>query len=249
MDLQVGQSGGLFFEGALLTPDVRSFTQMHDVLFTPCEEKISGTYYMHRSVMRLQDAPLFEKTHLRHDITIVPSLDLCGEFNKTYGHYHEMSDARYSFPELYEVLAGEALYLLQKRGTRDDETPSVYAVRTREGEKLIVPPNYGHVTINASKELLVMDNLVEAFFKSDYSAFKANRGAAYYYSTEKKWIANAHYKNSAQLVELSSDEFNKRVNSKLARELSESNSYGLFLKKPALFEFLAKPSKIDWQIY
>ncbi len=54
---------------------------------------------------------------------------------------------RYTYSELYEVLERDAHYLLQRaqNGERVDE---VILVKATRGDKVIIPPNYGHVTIN-----------------------------------------------------------------------------------------------------
>ncbi len=50
---------------------------------------------------------------------------------------------RYTYSELYEVLERDAHYLLQRaqNGERVDE---VILVKATRGDKVIIPPNYGH---------------------------------------------------------------------------------------------------------
>lgn len=165
-----------------LTPDIRRLNDMRNVL---CDKNFGnnapddGLYLMYRG--------LENKDGLRYDITVVKAKMLGNEFNKTKGHYHIKA-----YPEIYMVLKGEAIYLLQKRGP-DGQVEDVYAVNVRAGECAIMPPFYGHVTINPSKtQDLKMANWISNNCKSDYSSFEKLQGACYYY-TDKGWMKNENY--------------------------------------------------------
>lgn len=194
------------------------------------------TYFMYRGVTRDRDRKLFARHGIRYDVTILPPMMFGREFNKTLGHYHEEALPGLSYPEVYEVLAGKAHYMLQKRAVGGSKVEEVVLVKARAGEKVVVPPNYGHVTINPSKtKPLVMANLVERSFKSDYEPFVKKRGAAYY-ETEKGMVANKTYAKAPQL---------RIVN---ARNLAENkvfkkNIYREFIDKPERFYFLKDPRK------
>jgi len=146
-------------------------------------------YYMNRGVE--------EKNGLRYDVTIVPAVMLGKEFNKTKGHYHFQN-----WQEIYTVLEGQAIYLMQKRNV-SGEISDVYAVKTEKGESIIIPPGYGHVTINPSEtNALKMSNWISPDCKSDYSDFEKFGGACYYYileNGEAKWIKNKNYKSTPEL--------------------------------------------------
>ena len=136
---------------------------------------------------------LAEKDNLRYDITIIPSKMLGKEFNKTKGHYHAGS-----FQEIYTVLEGTAIYLLQKKN-KEGEIEDVFAVEAHKGDSVIMPAFYGHVTINPSEtNELKMANWVYKDCKSDYSDYVKMGGACYYY-TKQGWIKNDNYKNSPEL--------------------------------------------------
>ncbi|WP_301664617.1 glucose-6-phosphate isomerase family protein [Methanoculleus frigidifontis] len=91
--------------------------------------------------------------NVRFDITVIPPGAVGGEYVKTKGHYHPLTPAGIGYPELYQVLAGEAHYLLQRKNLRD-----VVVVTAKAGEFVLIPPGYGHVTVNPGKENLVMAN-------------------------------------------------------------------------------------------
>jgi len=133
---------------------------------------------------------------LKYNITVVPARLLGKEFTKTKGHIHIEN-----YAETYTVLEGEAIYLMQK--TQNEVVEDVYAVKAKKGESVIIPPFYGHVTINPSDKDLKTGDWTSINCKSDYSLFEKLKGACYYYVRgpasakgfgEGTWIKNENYK-------------------------------------------------------
>ncbi len=163
-----------------IKPDIRFLYDMKDVIFD--KEWLESApnlelYYMYRGVEK--------KNGLRYDITIIPSLMLGKEYNKTKGHEHIGN-----FGEAYIVLEGEAIYLMQKR--REKEITDAYAVKAKKGDVIIIPPGYGHFTINPGDKNLKMANWMADQVKSDYSAIEKLAGACYFYTTDG-WLKNKNY--------------------------------------------------------
>ncbi|MCX6723969.1 MAG: glucose-6-phosphate isomerase [Candidatus Staskawiczbacteria bacterium] len=183
------------FDLSKLTPDIRHLDDMREVLADKDFAKNSPNtelYYMYRGIEK--------KGELRYDITVIPAKMLGNEFNKTKGHYHIGAHQ-----EIYTVLEGSAIYLLQKpfdtaQGKHSQgQIEDVYAVEAKKGDSVIMPSFYGHVTINPSKtQELKMANWVSENCKSDYSPFVKMQGACYYY-TQKKWTKNENYKSIPEL--------------------------------------------------
>lgn len=177
-------------------PDIRTGERMREVLMEPGKLGAGECYYMHRGVCRERDCGAIERAGLRYDITVIPAIMHGREFNKTYGHFHERvkgAGTKITYPEVYEVLQGKAHYLMQNQTSGD-----VFFVEAKPGEKVVVPPNYGHVTINPSKtETLVMANWVERNFKSEYAEFRERRGAMYY-ETTGGFVENKNYKKGGK---------------------------------------------------
>ncbi len=136
-------------------PVVRKLEEMKEVVFDKSFLKHANMdmelYFMFREVSKnKEDARKMDEKGLRYDITIIPPNKLGLEFVKTAWHYHPfLPGSRITYPEVYEVLEGEAHYLLQRmeeeRGT--EKITDVVVVKAKKGEKVIIPPNYGHVTI------------------------------------------------------------------------------------------------------
>jgi glucose-6-phosphate isomerase len=60
---------------------------------------------------------------------------------------------------------------------------------------IVIPPGYGHVTINTGKGQLKTANWVAEHDHGDFSLFEKNQGGCYYYVSPGNWIKNEHYKN------------------------------------------------------
>jgi glucose-6-phosphate isomerase len=202
-------------------PDIRSLRDLKEVLYDQEWARGAGNfsvYFMYRDLsVNEKDKQKIISNDLRYDITVIPSKMLGMEFPKTYGHEHApVSGTReMTYPEIYEVLEGEAYFLLQKQkmGAIDD----LRVVQAKQGEKCIIPPNYGHVTVNASGRELKMANWMERDSKSDYSIFTSKRGAGYYAVSSEttpgadssiNWVINDNYPVVPELKIYQAKEFN-----------------------------------------
>jgi len=217
----------LFADGKEIIPSVRDFSELSDVLMGDIE-KTGDAYYMFRNIA--------EKNGIRYDITLIPQWDLDTEYAKTYGHCHPVAEEKLSYPEIYQVLSGEANFILQKE--MKDGSFKVSVVQAKKGDVILMPPNYCHVSINPLKEDLLLANLVSISFNSNYLLFKENRGAAYYYTKERGFVQNPHYL-VYENEKINSEELNKRYNIKFKDLLA-----GLY-ENPGQFEFLNKPSLLE----
>lgn len=170
-------------------PDIRHLDDMRDVLYDQAWAKTAPNlelYYMYRN--------LIEKDDLKYDITIIPAQMLGKEFTKTKGHRHIGS-----YPEVYSVLEGEAIYLMQKHNKEDSNIiDDVFAIKAKKGDVAIIPSYYTHITINPSSQNLKMDDWMAIEAKSDYSSIKKMGGACYFY-TIQGWIKNSNYKEIPEL--------------------------------------------------
>jgi glucose-6-phosphate isomerase, archaeal len=184
------------WEGSLPEPAVRTVEDIRDVLAHPDCNLSGPVYFMYRNVAKsAEDRTWMESRQLRFDITVIPPRDLCGEYIKTKGHYHPEDPSGTGYPEIYEVLAGEAHYLIQTRDCSD-----VVMISARAGDVVVVPSGYGHVTINPSrKTVLEMANLVSSRFSSNYQGYEERHGAVYYEMTTGELVKNPAYPGAAAL--------------------------------------------------
>ncbi|MBU4373967.1 MAG: glucose-6-phosphate isomerase [Euryarchaeota archaeon] len=224
-----------------IEPTIRRLFDMTDVIYD--RDWLSRAdnvelYYMYRELsLSKNDARAMKEHGLRYDITVIPPRMLGCEFVKTAGHYHpKVPGTDITFPEIYEVLQGEAHYLMQK--PEDDKIKDVVLIRAGEGDKVIIPPGYGHLTVNASNKVLKMANWVARDFESMYAPIKEKGGGAYFV-LEKGIIKNPRYDEVPEIRYLEPFNF-KKIGLTKSKEM-----YGLVrdIKK---LEFLTKPHEYGW---
>lgn len=180
-------------------PDIRFLKDMAAVIYDKEWLKTADNpalYYMYRGIK--------EEDELRYDITVIPSRTLGQEFVKTKGHEHIGP-----FGEIYIVLEGKGIYLMQKyisgEGEREERIEEVSAVIAEKGDVIIIPPYYGHVTINPSSETLKTANWISPQCHSRYNLFEEKGGACYFALQGKngqdlEWLKNNHYQHVPALT-------------------------------------------------
>jgi len=224
-------------EALVPQPSVRTLHDLKPVLLSCDADSNDGMYFMYRDVHAEKDTKLLKDNYMNYDITIIPPNRLGKEFTKTAGHYHTfVPNTNVTYPEVYEVLNGEANYLLQKEEA--GKIVDVIIVKATKGCKVVIPPNYGHITINASDKTLIMGNLVSDKFSSVYDSILEKKGGAYYGVAEGKkisFIPNINYKELPKLRILKPKFYPKFG---LSKSLP---MYKSFIKNPEKFRFLNYP--------
>ena len=228
----------LEFGGKAIAPDIRRLFDMQEVISD--RSWLAGAedfelYYMYRDLfLSRADKEKLLSQGLRYDITIIPPHMLGREYIKTAGHYHPIvPGSSVTYPELYEVLEGEALYLLQSHDLRD-----VVAVTASAGDKVIVPPGYGHITINRSNKTLKMANFVSRSFDSLYGPYRERSGGAYFF-TKEGWIRNDLCPEAGELRRLDAPD------SPILRRFGLAKGREMYplLKETGRLEFITKPEE------
>ncbi len=214
----------IFVNGTQHPRDIRTYEQMREVAWKDLSER-GELYYMYRDI--------YKKDDIRFDITVIPQRKLGEEYAKTHGHYHPKNDEGLEYAEIYQILQGKAMFILQKRNSND--TVDVIIIDAEEKDIVLIPPGYGHVSINKGEETLVLSNLVYDKFTSIYGDYKTNRGAAYYYVDEIEQNTNYLVNKNERVTP---GQINEKFNIKFKDLLSE------FVADPAKFEFLKKPQML-----
>ncbi|MBP2134318.1 glucose-6-phosphate isomerase [Methanomicrobium sp. W14] len=222
-----------FWEGELPSPAERTVGDMLCVLEDAGDapEK-QPLYFMYRSLSKSRkDFQWLFENRLRYDITIIPPRTLGREYVKTKGHYHPDAPCGCGYPELYQVLSGEAHFLLQTKDHYD-----IVAIEAEEGEVALIPPGYGHVTINPGEDTLIMANIVSDNFESEYSEYILMHGAAYYELSDDGFVKNPNYGKGLPDIRVVKAEEYPGLNLYHKKPI-----YSLIGKKDSL-EFLNNPS-------
>jgi glucose-6-phosphate isomerase len=191
---------------------------------------------MYRDISRSDtDRDWLTKQHLRFDITVIPPREICGEFIKTKGHYHPDNPSGTGYPEVYEVLSGIAHFLVQNRDFSD-----IVMIAASAGEIVVIPPGYGHVTINPTKNtVLQMANIVSTRFESDYRGYESLHGAAYFEKVQEGFVKNPAYTKTSVL----------RL-TKVPQQAGDSGMiaaplYDLVEQRASVLEFLNRPEHYE----
>ena len=223
------------WEGILPPPETRYLEDMRAVLADSECPQSGPLYLMYRDLFKNErDHFWLRAQKLRYDITVIPPKIICGEYVKTKGHFHPLNQMGFGYPEIYEVLAGEGHFLLQ-RGDLGD----IRLFTAEKGEKVIIPPGYGHVSINPSNSTLVMANLVSTEFSSEYGAFEAYAGAAYYEMAGSGFITNPRYREVPPLIRVPPGYVPDAIFSRAPLyDLIGDATALLFLNHPEKFPFL-----------
>ncbi len=233
--LKVHKDLGVSLDGALLPYTVRTVKDIAPVLFDHGiqNELAPDTvlYRMYRNTVREAHRAIFGRFHLRFDITILLPIALGKECNKTLGHTHPDFSPGISYPEAYQVLHGEACFLLQKN--KDGIIEDFRVVKATGGDAVLIPPNYGHVTANCGKDPLVLSNLVSTAFTSIYSEYLKRSGAAYYLLANGQLVPNPSYGDLPRPVCAKN------------RLRVKSNLYADFINDPESFNYLTAPSPLS----
>lgn len=164
-------------------PHIRFLREMDKVLFDKKFAKKNPKAELYQVYRRIK-----KKKDLRYDITIMPPKMLGNEFVRTKGNRNSKG-----FQELYTVLQGKAIFLMQR--TKGGIVEDVVAIRTKEREWVIVPPDYSVIMINPlNSEVLKTGNWVSEKTENIYKELEKMEGACYFY-TKSGWIKNDNYKN------------------------------------------------------
>ena len=121
-------------------------------------------------------------------------------------------------------------------------------IQANPGEKLIIPPGFGHISINIGITPLVLADLFADNIASDYSFFKKQRGAAYWVlpsqSTSAKEIMSVHnprYRDAGPLI------FGTPTTYPTVGLSKKTSIYDAFVAHPDRFTFLTNP-RTAWRI-
>ncbi|MFH1338958.1 MAG: glucose-6-phosphate isomerase family protein [Candidatus Omnitrophota bacterium] len=222
-------------------PAVRTIEQMHEVLSDKNIKEPRELYYMYRDVHRFSDKPILDENNLRYDVTVIKPFRLGKEFMKTAGHYHPDN-----YGELYEVLFGKCFCLMQRPGLRDYRViEEVVLVEAVAGQKIVIPPGFGHILINPGPDYLVTSNWVSSRFQSRYELYKEAQGAAYFVTA-----SNAEAKITPGLgikvTIIKNNHFTKLAGVKFAQPAKQVKIFGLLQNKPMYNLIIGDPGKLDF---
>ncbi|MBZ4687370.1 MAG: glucose-6-phosphate isomerase, archaeal [Clostridia bacterium] len=235
----VSEKGSLKFSEGIIAPepDICRIKDALGVLYEKVEPSDEPLYYTYKGVYKKEDIFIFAENNLRYDITVLPPGKIGREYIKTLGHFHpKKNNGTDTYSEYYQVLLGEALFLLQKNNL-SGEVEEITVVEAKKGDKVFIPPDYGHLAINPSEDFLVLANLASTESEEIFEPFQLKHGAAFYYiegeNGKGDWVKNPNYKTSVGLKMKGAPNLEQPV-----QMVREKGLYESFLEKPQEFNML-----------
>ncbi|CAH6636577.1 glucose-6-phosphate isomerase family protein [Pseudocitrobacter vendiensis] len=220
-------------------PEIRTLDQIRPSLRDPQCEGPEEVYAIAMDVARMQDRAELEKRMLLFGVVTYAAGTLGEEPIRSQGHVHRISlHSGWSPPELYEIWQGKAIIYMQEYV--DDDPGRCFAVLAGPGDKVLVPPGWGHATISASPdEALTFGAWCDREYGFEYDAVRAHKGLAWYPLVQEKqivWQHNTHYMPGRLQV----------ITPRQYREfgLSDEPIYQQFIDDPARFQFISRPDKV-----
>lgn len=181
-------------------PAVRTKGDSCRYYLEPCDQNQADEvlYWMYTGLALSQDKEKLKQCNLRFDITVIKPGKVGNEFIKTIGHYHCKAEGQdEEYPEIYEVVYGKATFFLQ-----DENFMDAVVVEAEPGTKILMPPGYGHITINTTSDFLVISDIVSSKCQSNYCSIRDHKGGTWLLvedETGKHWIENENYKKHPSL--------------------------------------------------
>lgn len=233
-----------------LKPNIRYLAEMQELVFDQKWVKTapdSKLYYMYRDLaMNSLDRQKIKKAKIRYDITIMLPLMLGKEFNKTSGHDHPLVPGeKITYPEIYQILSGQIIFLIQD--SLNNSIIDIYAIKAKKDDKVIIPPNYEHLMINATdKEAKTANWICRDFGSNLYKPFRQKHGFSYFAlkgpGNEIIWQKNPNYQD---IPELKFQEPNKLIDKFNIDQSKDMYTLVNDLKK---LDFLTQPQKYEWKL-
>jgi glucose-6-phosphate isomerase len=203
LPIEWAADGTLTFGSDLVVDEIlsRPRERLRSVALDPdaCLPPDQIQYWMYNGIAREQERQRLAATAMRYELTLMYPRSLGRERAKTLGHLHSgPPGSTLNYPEICEVLHGKAYFVFQTMDTVKHIAPLCGFVEANAGDKVIIPPNLHHLTINAGDEPLLFADVIPLAVKGIYQPLAEMRGAAYLF-TDAGWIKNPAYSQVGDL--------------------------------------------------
>lgn len=226
---------GLFVEEDL----VRRLADMRDVLADGVGRKGRRIAYRMLNDVRVSADAHLADLPLRYELTAMTGRPVGWEAAKTLGHVHiAPPDSPVGYPEVVEVLHGEAGFLIQDliQGPDGPRSRRAWLVRARVGDWVVLPPDLAHVTIDLGSGPLVFSDVIDRSARGVYAGVAAARGFAWYVGADGTLRPNPRYARPPHLEEVSAVEWSGPAPAPL---------YRAFRDEPWRFDWLSEPERFE----
>lgn len=229
--------------GGTMRAEPYPLKQVRRVLYDSPARGPDSLYWTFGDVTLQADKGVWAEHGVCHNLLLLPPGHVGPEYFKTWGHVPVCVDGR-ECPEVYGVVHGRALFLLQQMMEEPAEAglavglSDVRLVEAQPGQKVVVPATYGVVIINPASEHLVLSSLVTAEAWPDHYVYERMHGAAYYLTERDAAVTlepNRHYREP--LPEARED---APLHAPEMGVTDEVPLYSAFVHEPGRFAWLAQ---------
>ena len=165
------------------------------------------------------------------------------ELVRSQGHTHSVSaSCKSSTPEVYEIHHGNAVIYMQE--SLKGSPGLCYAVEAGEGDVVIVPPYWAHMTVNINiNEHLAFGAWCVRDYGFEYTGVREKKGLAWFpiYQDGIKWLANPNYSQSELIC--------KKPRQYSDFNLSNEPIYRQYRADRNKFNFVCKPAIHNWESF
>jgi glucose-6-phosphate isomerase, archaeal len=242
IDIRWSLDGSLSFDAALVVDETfpRPRGRLRPVALEPdtCEPADQTQYWMYNGIARIQERERLLATGMRYELTLMFPHALGRERAKTLGHLHSFPpNSAINYPEVCEVLHGSAYFVFQAMDTRTKDASFCAVLEAHPGDKVIIPPNLHHLTINAGDEPLLFSDVIPLDVKGIYQPLMDMHGAAYLYTFHDGWIRNPAYRTVPTL-----EHWEIRRYPELS-PIPDAPLYQVFAETPDLLAWMLTPAR------
>jgi oxalate decarboxylase/phosphoglucose isomerase-like protein (cupin superfamily) len=218
---------------------IRKLHDLDRVWANPVQDEDRVLYRYTSGLFSEGDGPIWTAANVIYGIVIFGSGVVGGEYVKSSGQYHPpILPSNIATPEIYTVLSGTGLFLLQKARPPYAKIEDVVIVEVQAGETFLVPPDYGHLQINPTLDPLVFSYVVMDGMNGQYDPFIERQGGAYYVMKDEQncYVFNTHYGSLTPLRRLRAAELHQHP------IVKERVTYQVIRDHLAELQFLTDPT-------
>ena len=223
------------------SPEYRRLDDIRPSLRDPKCQGPDTVYSIVMDVGRDTDRDELERRHLLFGVVTYAAGRLGGEPVRSQGHVHAIAPhCGWSTPEIFEVWEGQALIYAQERAS--DDPGRCFAIVSRPGDKVVVPPGWAHCVINADPHTrMTFGAWCDRQYGFLYDDVRAHGGLAWFpfLDAESKihWQPNSKYSSSKLCVR------EPRVYAELG--LSAAPLYEQFIADPGSVQWVSDPGRLS----
>ncbi len=244
IDIQWADDGTLHFGDDLIVDETfsRPLSRLKSVALDPaaCVPEDRVQYWMYNGIARSGERERLAQTGLRYELTLMFPQAIGRERAKTLGHLHSFpANSRLNYPEVCEVLHGTAYFIFQTMDIQTRTANFCAALEAHPGDKVVIPPNLHHLTINAGNEPLLFSDVIPLAVTGIYEPLAAMHGAAYMNIVDDGFIINPVYQSVVTLEQWSAQAY-------LAVDLTpERPLYDVFSETPDALSWMVAPERFS----